>query len=146
MKGETEMADQEKFEGFKQSLIEENEKKYGREIRGKYGNDVVDHSYAKVRGLTKEQYAEVESLSLEINETLKAAMKQGDPTGELAQKACELHKRWLCFFWDNYSSEAHIQMAQHYVDDPRFTAYYDRIAPGCAVFLRDAVNVYCGGR
>jgi hypothetical protein len=26
-----------------------------------------------------------------------------------------------------------------YVDDARFTAHYDAIAPGCAAFLRDAV-------
>lgn len=26
-----------------------------------------------------------------------------------------------------------------YVEDPRFMAYYDKIAPGSAVFLRDAV-------
>jgi hypothetical protein len=30
-----------------------------------------------------------------------------------------------------------------YVDDPRFTAYYDKIAPGCAGFLRDAVKIFC---
>ena len=30
-----------------------------------------------------------------------------------------------------------------YVDDPRFSEYYERIAPGCAVFLRDAVAIYC---
>jgi len=30
-----------------------------------------------------------------------------------------------------------------YVDDQRFTAYYDKIATGCAVFLRDALAVYC---
>jgi len=32
-----EMTDKEKFEGFKQKMIEENERKYGEEIREKYG-------------------------------------------------------------------------------------------------------------
>ena len=31
-----------------------------------------------------------------------------------------------------------------YVDDERFTAYYDRIAPGCAVFLRGAMRIFTG--
>lgn len=34
-------------------------------------------------------------------------------------------------------------VTQMYVDDPRFTAYYDKIAVGCAAFLRDAVLIYC---
>lgn len=143
MKGEITMTDNEKFEGFKQKLVDDNEAKYGEEIRTKYGNDSVDRSNAKVKGMTKEQYAEIERLTQEVNETLKAAFEQGDPTSELAQKACELHKRWLCYFWDGYSKEAHLGVTQMYVDDPRFTEYYDKIAPGCAVFLRDAVKFFC---
>jgi len=144
MKGEIEMSDHEKFEGFKQKLIDDNEQQYGNEIRAKYGDSSVNDSNAKVKGMTKEQYAEVESLSQQVNETLRAAFEQGDPASELAQKACELHKQWLCYFWSEYSKEAHVGVAQMYVDDPRFTEYYDKIAPGCAVFLRDAVNIYCG--
>ena len=93
--------------------------------------------------MTREQYARMEALTQELNDTLKAAFAQGDPASELAQKACELHKRWLCFFWDSYSREAHLGVTQMYVDDPRFTEYYDKIAPGCAEFLRDAVAIYC---
>ena len=143
MKGEITMSDNEKFEGFKQKLVDDNEAKYGKEIRAKYGNDSVDRSNAKVKGMTKEQYAEIERLTQEVNETLKAAFEQGDPSSELAQKACELHKRWLCYLWDGYSKEAHLGVTQMYVDDPRFTEYYDKIAPGCAVFLRDAVKFFC---
>ncbi len=71
-------------------------------------------------------------------------MESGDPDGELAQKACALHKEWLLNFWPQYSQEAHMGLAQMYVDDPRFTVYYDKIAPGCAVFLRDAMRIFTG--
>jgi DNA-binding transcriptional MerR regulator len=142
-KGETTLSDIEKFDGFMQKLVDDNERQYGEEIREKYGDEAVDRSNAKVRGMTKEQYAETEKLSLALNETLKAAFEQGDPASALAQKACELHKKWLCGFWDHYSKEAHIGVTQMYVDDPRFTAYYDKIAVGCAAFLRDAVLIYC---
>lgn len=142
-KGESIMSDKEKFEGFIQKLVDDNEQQYGDEIRAKYGDEVIDRSNAKVKGMTKEQYAEIEKLSIEVNETLKSAFEQGDPASEIAQKACELHKNWLCYFWDHYSKEAHIGVTQMYVDDPRFTAYYDKIAEGCAVFLRDAVLIYC---
>ena len=41
------------------------------------------------------------------------------------------------------NKEAHLGLAQMYVDDPRFTEYYDNIAEGAAVFLRDALQIYC---
>ena len=144
IKGEIEMKDNEKFEGFKQRLIDENERLYGDEIREKYSEEAVNRSNAKVKGMTQAQYAEVERLSQALNETLKEAFAQGDPAGALAQKACALHKKWLSFYWEDYSKQAHMGLAQMYVDDPRFTAYYDQIAPGCAVFLRDAVGIFCG--
>ena len=146
MKGKAPMKDDEKFEGFKQKLIDENERVYGAEARQKYGSDTVDASNKKLKNMTAEQYARVEALTKELNETLAAAYKTGDPAGETAKKACELHKQWLCCFWPDgtYTPEAHMGLAQMYVDDERFTAYYDKIAPGCAVFLRDAVNAFYG--
>lgn len=143
MKGETSMSDQEKFEGFIQKLVDDNERQYGEEVRAKYGDEAVDRSNAKIMSMSKEQYTELEELAAELNETLKAAFEQKDPASELAQKACELHKKWLCFFWSDYRKEAHIGVTQMYVNDPRFTAYYDKIAVGCASFLRDAVLIYC---
>lgn len=144
-KGETVMSDEEKFEGFKQELIDENERKYGAEVRGKYGDAAADASNARIKGMTKEQYAAAEKLSKEVNETLRAAFEQGDPAGELAQKACDLHRQWLCVYWPDgmYSKEAHLGLGKMYCEDERFKAYYDAIAPGCAEFLRDALAVYC---
>lgn len=142
--GRIEMSDKEKFEGFKQKLIDENEKKYGKEIREKYGEDAVEKSNAKLMNMTQEQYDELTALSNELTETLAAAFKTGDPAGELAQKAAELHKKWLMFHWDQYSKEAHAGLAQMYVDDERFTAFYDKEQPGTAAFLRDAILIYTG--
>ncbi len=143
MKGEIDMSDKEKFEGFKQEMIDKNEKQFGAEARAKYGDDTVNKSNAKFMGMSREQYARMEALTQELNDTLKAAFAQGDPASDLAQRACELHKQWLSFFWESYSREAHLGITQMYVDDPRFTEYYDKIAPGCAEFLRDAVKIYC---
>lgn len=138
------MTDREKFEGFKQKLIDDNEKQYGKEIREKYGDEQVEMSNRKVKNMTEEQYAQVEKLSAELMDTLKEAYKTGDPSGELAQKAADLHRQWLCYFWDSYTKEAHAGIAQMYVDDARFTAYYDKEQPGTAEFLRDAVLIYTG--
>jgi len=137
------MTDSENFDGFKQSLIDENEQKYGAEIRGKYGDSAVDASNKRLKGLTQEQYDEGERLRLDYEDKLKAAYDTADPAGELAQAACDLHRRWLCVFNPNYSKEYHMGLAEMYVADERFKAHYDKIAPGCAEFLRDAINVYC---
>lgn len=142
--GRTSMSDKEKFEGFKQKLIDENEKKYGEEIREKYGKDAVERSNRKVKNMTQEQYDAVTKLGEEVMATLAEAFKTGDPAGELAQKAADLHKQWLSFFWDSYSKEAHAGVAQMYVDDERFTKYYDKEQPGTAKFLRDAILIYAG--
>lgn len=138
------MTDQEKFEGFKQKLVEDNEKKYGKEVRDKYGEDAVNKSNAKVMGMTTGQYGAVTELHDEFADTLKAAFQTGDPAGELAQKAADLHRQWLSFYWDSYTKEAHNGVTQMYVDDERFTAFYDKIQSGSAPFLRDAVHIYTG--
>jgi len=144
MKGEITMPDREKFEGFKQSLIDENEKSYGTEVRSKYGDSVIDASNAKLKGLTQEQYDEGERLRLAYEETLKSAYATTDPAGKLAQTACDLHRQWLRVFNPNYSKEYHKGLGEMYVADERFKAYYEKINPGCSEFLRDAINIYCG--
>ncbi len=139
MKGEITMSDKEKFEGFLKELVKDNEKKYGKEIREKYEEEKVNAANAKLLKMSKEQYAALQNLTQEFNKTLKGATEEGDPASEKAQKVCELHKKWLCYFWSDYSKEAHIGITQMYVEDPRFSAYYEAIAPGYAAFLRDAV-------
>lgn len=145
IKGEDIMSDKEKFEGFKQHLISENEEKYGKEIREKYGNEIVDGANDKIEKMCPEQWQKAQKLSLKINENLKSAFETGDPSGETAQKVCELHREWLCMFWPDgtYSKEGHRALAESYVADERFTDYYDRIAAGCTKFLRDAIIVFC---
>jgi DNA-binding transcriptional MerR regulator len=142
-KGEKTMTDSERFDGFKKRMLEENESRYGEEIREKYGEETVKKSNSKFMNMTKRQYDEMERLSAELSVTLKAALAQGNSAGELAQKACGLHRQWLMCTWDSYTKEAHKGLAQMYVCDERFKAYYDGIAPGCAEFLRDAITIYC---
>lgn len=143
-KGMIEMSDKEKFEGFKQNLIDENEKKYGKEIREKYGDKQVEESNMKLKNMTPEQFEAAEKLNEQLFETLKSAMETKDPSGELAQKAARIHREWLSYYWPEYSKEAHAGVAKMYVDDERFAAYYDKTAHGAAVFLRDAVLIYTG--
>lgn len=142
--GRITMMDKEKFEGFKQAMIDENERKYGKEIREKYGEEVVNQSNEKLKNMTQEEYQEMKRLADEVTATLAEAVKTGDPASELAQKAVALHKKWLLYYWSEYSKEAHAGLAQMYVDDERFKAYYDQTQPGTAEFFRDAILIYTG--
>ena len=143
LKGEIIMTDSEKFEGFKEKLISENEERYGNEIRTKYGDTIVDKTRSKLKGLTEEQYKNGERLRLEFEKTLKAAFDTQNPAGELAQKACELHREWLSIYYPDYNREYHKCLGEMYVNDERFRANYDKLAAGCTEFLRDAINIYC---
>lgn len=144
IEGRISMTDKEKFEGFKQKMIDDNETKYGKEIREKYGDDVVNKSNEKVKNMTQEEHEEITRLAEQVIKTLAEAFKNGDPASPLAQKAADLHKKWLTYYWTEYSKEAHAGLAQMYVDDERFKAYYDKEQPGTAEFLRDAIWIYTG--
>ena len=52
-KGEIQMSNEQKFEAFKDKLIQENEQNYGEEIREKYGEKTVEGSNAKFKNMTR---------------------------------------------------------------------------------------------
>lgn len=136
------MSDKEKFQGLKERLIEENEVKYGREIRKKYGDEKVDASNRQLRNMSQEDYDRMEHLGRQILADLTDAVPGGEPTGELGQRIAGMHRDWLTLIWGSYNKEAHAGLARMYVEDERFAAYYDKACPGGAVFLRDAILHY----
>jgi len=141
--GKMKMSDKEKFEGLKTKLVQENEKKYGKEIRNKFEEDTIKESHRKFMNLSAEEYHKMEQLGKSINQLLEKAVAQKEaPEGESGQQIARMHKEWLSFTWSKYSNEAHAGLVQAYVDDERFTAYYDGSVKGCAKFLKDCVLAY----
>ena len=145
IKGGTKMTDQEKFEAFKRRVVAANEAAFGQELRQRYGDEEADRANACVLALTQEEYEAWKALGGEIHAALAAAVGAGaDPAGPEGQRIAQLHRRWLSYSWEAYTPQAHAGLAELYVSDPRFTAYYDREVSGCAAFLRDAVRAYTG--
>ena len=142
LKGEVQMNNNEKFSAIKQNIVKENEEKYGKEARDKYGDERIEATNRKILSMTEEEYHTVEELNSVLNETLYCAVTEGNPASETAQKACELHKKWLSSYWDFYSKEAHLGLCMMYTQDDRFRKYYEDIAPGCADFLYEAMKIY----
>lgn len=141
--GGYDMSDKDKFEGLKRNALEQNERKYGGELRQKHGEGAIVRSNKKWMNLTEHEYNEVNSLAAEIQNALEQAVTDGgDAAGELGRNIFEMHKRWLSYSWSSYSPEAHMGLAETYVSDERFAAYYDRSVPGCADFLRRAIQAH----
>ena len=137
------MTNQEKFQGLKKQLIEENEQKYGSELRKKYGEKQVERSNQQFANLSEDEFNEMNELAQIILEKLAIAMDSNHPQGELAQEVAKMHHQWLGYTWPKYTKEAHAGLAMMYVSDERFTTYYDEaIKPGAAQFLCDAILHY----
>lgn len=145
MRGETTMTDEEKFEGLKHELVEENEESYGDEARRLYGEGAVDDGTRQVLAMGEKEFDEWRALDSEIRALLEGAVNSGaDPEGAEGEHVCDLHRRWLAHTWPAFSAGAHRALAETYVADERFTGYYDRAVPGCAAWLRDAVAAHAG--
>jgi MerR family transcriptional regulator, thiopeptide resistance regulator len=69
-------------------------------------------------------------------------MTAGTPvTDPAVQAEVDSTYRGVCRFWTP-DAQAFKGLGQMYVDDPRFTATYDTIAPGLAEYYRDAMANY----
>lgn len=141
LKGEQIMTDNARFEGFKKALIENNEQQYGQAIRTKYGDEAIDTSNAKLMGKTEQQYEEMKQLEQRLFEQLKLGLQLGIQSNA-AKEAVYLHKQWLMHSWKDYTPQMHQSLADMYVADERFKAYYDQHGEGMAQFLRDAIQAY----
>ena len=134
------MNDERKFAAFKERLVAENEAAYGQEARQRYGDAAVDGANAGLLGMTREQYEAWTALDAELRRRLEDAVREGlSPDSETGRELCALHRRWLAATDRHLNAAKHKGIAELYVMDERFTAYYDKTVPGCARFLRDAV-------
>jgi DNA-binding transcriptional MerR regulator len=66
-------------------------------------------------------------------------------TDEAVQREMHEHYVGMCRFWTP-DARSFACVGQMYVDDERFTATYDAIAVGLAVYYRDAMAAYAGRR
>lgn len=83
---------------------------------------------------------QVLSFLLRRDRKLADAVTAGEnPKGEAGRELRELHDRWLNAMSDKYDAQRQRGLAELYVLDERFTAYYDRSVSGCAKFLHDAI-------
>lgn len=145
MKGDYRMKDSEKFEAFKAQVIENNEKKYGREMRRQYGDDAVENSNKKIKDMSERDWEEFKNLERSIRKDLEACVSAGEsPEGERASMIVKSHRKWLMMTWKSCTAQAHKGVAQMYAADERFKNYYDKNVEGCGAFLNRSIEHWAG--
>jgi MerR family transcriptional regulator, thiopeptide resistance regulator len=114
------------------------------EARERWGAAVVDRSTARWEAMSAEQRADHQAEASAVSTGLAALMADGIPVTDPAVRALVVrHHAWVSLFWTP-DAEAYAALGATYVDDPRFAATYDAVAPGLAVYLRDAVAAHAG--
>jgi MerR family transcriptional regulator, thiopeptide resistance regulator len=120
----------------------EQQQEYEREAAGRWGQDAVDSSRARISGWTRGDAAASMEEHAALSRDLAGLMAEGasvqDPR---VQAAVARHHAWVSRFWTP-DADAYEGLGRMYADDERFAATYDAFAPGLAVFLRDAIAVY----
>ena len=142
-KGEISMSNKEKFEGLKKEGLEENERKYGKEIRDKYETQTIEASNKKFMNMSEEDFNNMNEVEEEIFKGLLEVFTTNDLESKAAKEVYENHKKWLNFTWPSYSKNAHVGLAEMYVADERFSKYYnDKAGKEVVNILRDIIVKY----
>ena len=74
-------------------------------------------------------------------------MAAGNAKGPEAAKLVQMHARWIRMQWGEgaYSTDAHVALAQSYLEDERFVDYYDsRAGEGATAVLVAAIEAAIG--
>lgn len=115
---------------------------YREEASQKYGKEVVDESYRRVGAYSKEQWAEIQAEGSRITVGIAGHMAKGSADAEVQELIAE-HFRYLNDHFSTYTLEVYRGLGNLYVDDSRFAATFDKVRPGLAPFMRDAMHAYC---
>jgi len=131
------MKDEEMYDAFR----DEDVKEYQAEVKERWGNtDAYKQSQAKVNTMTKKEMATLKQEGEKLAQALADAMDKPVQDAHV-QALIKKHHDGINFFY-TCNGEMYRNLAQMYVDDARFTAYYEKFRPGLAVFLRDAIFYY----
>ena len=103
--------------------------------------DAYRESARRVARYTKEDWQRIKAQGQAAIEQVVAAMRAGKPADSAeAMAGAEAHRRQIDDAFYACSYEMHVGLAEMYLADPRFTATYEKIAPGLAQYLHDAIK------
>ncbi|OEV11859.1 MerR family transcriptional regulator [Streptomyces nanshensis] len=128
---------EEKFEVFgdhdPDRYAEETERRWG-------GTDAYRESQRRASAYTKDDWLRIKQEGEEWGRLFVEVMESGQgPESEAAMDLAEDHRQQICRNFYDCPHEMHTCLAEMYVADERFTAYFEAIKPGMAEYLREAI-------
>jgi DNA-binding transcriptional MerR regulator len=134
----TSMTNRDRFAGFDETTLEE----YRQEARQRWGQtEAFQESERRTAGYSKADWDAIKAEGEEITLAI-AGLSERDPADPEVQRWIARHHQQIDRRFYTCPPELYRALGDGYVDDPRFTAFYDRVKPGLARFMRDAMHVY----
>jgi MerR family transcriptional regulator, thiopeptide resistance regulator len=129
---------EERFEVFgdfrPEDYAEEAEQRWG-------GTEAYRQSQRRVAAYTKEDWQRIKAEEEEVRANLAAAFAAGlAPESDEAMAAAEAHRQHISRWFYECSYDIHRGLTDMYVNDDRFRAHYDALAPGLAQFIRESAH------
>jgi DNA-binding transcriptional MerR regulator len=145
LKGEKTMKDEQLFEGFDYDKMMKEQQGYEQEVQERWGNtDAYRISKQRAAKYTKEDWARIAMSQQDNLDELGSLYTSGVPAED--ERIQNVVKNAISFINDNFypcNKEFFTCLGEMYVTDPRFTAYYDKRAPGLAAYYNKAIQYYC---
>lgn len=139
MEEETSMDAERMFAGFEDDP-------YEAEARQRWGDDVVDESYRRIRSWTPAQAQQAAAGYPRIHAALADLRQQGLPVDdERVQAVVDEHYRLTSMFWDP-DADSYRGLGLVYVEDDRFRRNIGGGDDALVEYLRDAMAVYADTR
>lgn len=105
------------------------------------GTDAYRESMSRSASYTKADWQRIQAQAEAVHQRLIVAMDAGQPADSAeAMDAAEAHRQQITGTFYDCSYDMHVGLADMYVADARFTATYERISPGLAQYLSDAIK------
>ncbi|MFI7284778.1 MerR family transcriptional regulator [Micromonospora chersina] len=113
---------------------EEAERRWG-------GTEAYRQSTERAARYSKDDWLRNKAENEEWGRRITALMESGAPADSAeAMALAEEHRQLISRWFYDCSYEIHTGLADMYLADPRFTAYYENIRPGLAAYLNEAIH------
>ncbi|MET9257947.1 MerR family transcriptional regulator [Streptomyces sp. NPDC003717] len=138
-----ELTPEERFEVFG----DKDPERYAEEAEARWGGtERYAESQRRVATYTKEDWRRINTEVADWGERYAALMAAGEPpAGPAARALAEEHRQHITRWYYDCDHATHTALADMYVADERFRAFYDGMRPGLAEHLREAILANAAG-
>lgn len=140
---EKNMNDQELYDGFSQ----EESEAYAKEAKERWGNtDAYKQSQERVKKLSKDDWQRIRKAGDELMKAIVANMDKKPESKEVQELIAQHYDGLRTFYEPNL--ELYRGLADMYVADHRFAAYFEKYHKDLPLFMKKAMHAFCekGGK